>query len=398
MYRTLQVLGPEHEFSIVDEKLSPLPIVDKVIREVHGRIVNNVDLGEFTFGKELQAHVAEFKAKEPFDSPEVFEETMHNAVLKIHDFLEKRYGARLLGLGMHPSLLLGEVKVWSHRDRQIYEALSRIFNLNQHGWLNIQSFQLNLPFKNEREAIKLHNALSNLLPYLPAVAASSPIYESKIGDYVDNRLYFYLMNQMEVPSITGDMIPEYVSSFEEYEKTTIRQYSEDLAKVNAAKCLLNKEWLNSRGAIIRFDRKAIEIRIMDEQECVKSDVALSCFIRAALRGILQGGKEFEYMPHEVLVNNLHAVIRDGLDALVKHPIGSTARQVCLHLYRIAEENASQEEKKYLGIIKHRIEEGNLSDMILKEVTKKVLKTDLREAIFSVYSSLARSLENNRVYT
>jgi len=398
MFRTLQVLGPEHEFSIIDEKLQPLPIVDKVIKEVHGRIVNNVDMGGFSFGKELQAHVAEFKANTPFRSPEVFEETMHNAVLKILDFLEKRYEARLLGTGMHPSALLDKVKVWSHRDRQIYEALSRIFNLNQHGWLNIQSFQLNLPFKNEYEAVRLYNALANLLPYLPAIAASSPIYESKIGDYVDNRLHFYLRNQAEVPSITGDIIPEYVSSFEEYEKTTVRRYSEDLAKVNAPRCLLNKEWLNSRGAVIRFDRRAVEIRIMDEQECVKSDVALSCFIRALLRGILQHEDGFEYQPHTVLVSNLRAVIRDGLDALVKHSKGSTARQVCRYLYGIAKENASSEEKKYLETINRRIEEGNLSDLILKEVTKKVLRTDLEEAIFTVYSKLASSLERNRVYS
>ena len=397
MYRTLQVLGPEHEFSVIDEKLQPLPIVDKVIKDVHGRIVNNANLGEFSIGKELQAHVAEFKANTPFDSPEVFEETMHDAVLRILDILETRYGARLLGLGMHPSLLLGNVKVWSHRDRQIYAALSRVFNLNQHGWLNIQSFQLNLPFKNEREAVRLYNALTNILPYLPAISASSPIYEFKIGDYVDNRLHFYLMNQTEVPSITGDIIPEYVSSFEEYEKTTIRQYSEDLAKANAPRCLLNKEWLNSRGAVIRHDRKAIEIRIMDEQECVKSDVALSCFIRAALRGIWQQEEEFEYQPHDILVKNLHAVIRDVLDAFVQHPKGSIARQVCNYLHRIAEENASSEEKKYLGIIKHRIENGNLSDLILKEVTKKVLKTDLEEAVLTVYSSLSKCLENNKVY-
>jgi gamma-glutamyl:cysteine ligase YbdK (ATP-grasp superfamily) len=205
------------------------------------------------------------------------------------------------------------------------------------------------------------------------------------------------MNQTEVPSITGDMIPEYVNSFEEYEKTTVRQYSEDLAKANAPRCLLNKEWLNSRGAVIRSDRKAIEIRIMDEQECVKSDVALSCFIRATLRGIWRQKEEFEYQPHDVLVNNLHAVIIDGLDAFVQHPKGSTAQQVCRYLHRMAEENASSEEKKYLGIVKHRIDNGSLSDLIMKEVTKKVLKTDLEEAVFSVYSSLANCLENNKVY-
>ncbi len=397
MYRTLQVLGPEHEFSVIDEKLQPLPIVDKLIKHVHGRIVNNSNLGDFCIGKELQTHVAELKATAPFDSPEVFEETMHDAVLRILDILKKRYEARLLGLGMHPSLLLNKVLVWSHRDRQIYAALRTIFNLNQHGWLNIQSFQLNLPFRNEQEAVRVYNVLANILPYLPAISASSPIYESKIGDCIDNRLHFYLLNQAEVPSITGDMIPEYVDTFEEYEKMTVQEYSHDLARVNAPKCLLNKEWLNSRGAVMRFDRKAIEIRMMDEQECIKSDVALSCFIRALLRGFWQRTEDFEYQQHHVLVKNLHSVIKDGLKAFVQHPQGSTAKRVCGYLYRIAYENASSEEKKYLGVVKQRIENGNLSDLILREVTKKALRNDLDEAVFSVYSSLANCLENNKVY-
>jgi gamma-glutamyl:cysteine ligase YbdK (ATP-grasp superfamily) len=342
--------------------------------------------------------VAEFKANTPFDSPVVFEETMHKSVSSILDLLKRRYKVRLLGLGMHPTLLLKNARVWAHRDRSLYKALDSIFSLNQHGWLNIQSFQINLPFKNEQEAVKLYNAIVNILPYLPAIAASSPIYESKIGDYKDNRLHFYAINQASVPSITGDIIPEYVHSFEEYKKTTVQKYSEDLAKVNAPKNLLNKEWLNSRGAVIRFCRKAIEIRIMDEQECIKSDVALSCFIRSLLRGILQEKEELEPILHAVSVKNLQAVIRQGLDAQVKHLKGETARQVCKHLLIIAEKNASREEKRYLGTVKRRITEGSLSDQILKQVSKKTLKTDLNEAIFSVYSSLADCLEQNRVYT
>jgi gamma-glutamyl:cysteine ligase YbdK (ATP-grasp superfamily) len=397
MYGALQVLGPEHEFSIVDEKLMPLPIVDRVIKDFQGRIVNTVRLKDFSFGKELQAHVVEFKANTPFESPKTFEETMYNAALTVLDILERRYHARLLGLGMHPSLRLDNVKVWSHRDRQIYEALSKIFNLNQHGWLNIQSFQLNLPFKDEKEAVRLCNAVTNILPYLPAIAASSPIYEGKLGDYVDNRLHFYLINQKEVPSITGDIIPEYVNSFEEYEKTTIRRYSEDLAKMNAPKCLLNKEWVNSRGAVIRFDKKAIEIRIMDEQECIKSDVALSCFIRALLRGILEYDEEFNYLPHNILVNNLHEVIKKGLEAKVQHPKGSTARQVCRFLYRMAWKNADPEEKHFLGFIKQRVEKGSLSDLIVKELTMRIQKTSLEEAIFTIYSTLTRNLEENKVW-
>ncbi len=396
MYRTLQVLGPEHEFSVVDEKLTPLPIVDDVIRQVNGRIVNCVELNGFSFGKELQAHVAEFKGNEPFTCPREFEETMQKGVDTILRFLEKRYDARLLGLGMHPFLRLDQAKIWPHRDRQIYEHLDRIFDLRQHGWLNIQSFQLNLPYGNELEAVRLHNTLTQLLPYLPAVAASSPIYESKIGNYVDNRLHFYLKNQSEVPSIAGDIIPEYVASFEEYQKVTVKRYSEDLTRLNAPKCLLNKEWLNSRGTIIRSDRKAVEIRILDEQECVKSDVALSCFIRAALRGILSGA-EFKSPPRKALVQNLINVVRDGLHAKVRHPKARTAKQVCRLMFEIAWENATSEEKRYLHIVRERIENGNLSNMILRDVVKKAQRTELEQATFHVYSSLADCLEKNRIY-
>jgi len=396
MYRTLQVLGPEHEFSVINEKLQPLPIVDQVIKDLHGRVTNYANLGQFTLGKELQAHVAEFKANKPFDSPKVFEETMHSAVSRILDLLQNRYGASLLGLGMHPSLKLDEARVWSHRDRQIYEALGRIFNLTQHGWLNIQSFQLNLPYGNEGEAVRLYNALAEVLPYLPAIASSSPIYESKVGEFLDNRLHFYGINQREIPSITGDIIPEPISSFEEYEKTTIRRYSEDLAKVNAPKCILSKEWLNSRGAVFRFDRRAVEIRIMDEQECVKSDVALSCFTRALLKGILRENEQ--QTPHRVLVENLSAVTKDGLDAKVSHPKGSTAREVCRYLLKVAEREASREERQYLWVVKKRIEEGSLSNLILKDVTNKTQRTRPEEAILSVYSALAKCLEENKVYT
>lgn len=80
----------------------------------------------------------------------------------------------------------------------------------------------------------LHNALVNLLPYLPAITASSPIYESKIGCFTDNRLYFYGKSQIEVPSITGEIIPEYISSFKEYERRIISTYSMALEKIEAS--------------------------------------------------------------------------------------------------------------------------------------------------------------------
>ncbi|MEM2917867.1 MAG: glutamate-cysteine ligase family protein [Candidatus Bathyarchaeia archaeon] len=392
-YRTLEVLGPEHEFSLVDENLRPLPIVDKVIRDVHGRVVNFVEFGKFTFGKELQLHVMEVKPNKPFKSPRNFEETMHEAVLELSDLLERRYGAGLLGTGMHPTLRLEETAVWPHRHKQIYEAFSRIFNLKQHGWLNIQSFQLNIPYACEAKAILMHNLLANVCAYLPAVSASSPIYEGRLGDYVDNRLYFYMENQKEIPSVTGNVVPEYVQSFRHYRREVIGRYSADLAKVGAHSCILNKEWVNSRGVIFRFERKALEIRVMDEQECIKSDVALSCFVRALLRGLMKADEPF-LLPTEVLAEDFKSVIKRGLEARVFHPNGPTAKHVCRHFLKVAWENATSEEREYLHLIEKRIEHGNLSDVIREKVKVRAQKADLNEAIIDVYSKLLNSLEAN----
>jgi len=388
-------MGPEHEYSIVNDELKALPIVDKIMKDLHGRIVNSVERERFTFGKELQMHVMEIRPNVPFESPIDFEETMQEAVLTMEDFLHRKYHAHLLGTGMHPLLRLEDTGVWPHRHRQIYEAYSKVFNLKRHGWLNIQSFQLNLPYSNEKEGILLHNLLANICAYLPAITAASPIYEDKFGENVDNRLDFYMQNQSEVHSVTGDVVPEYVYSFGQYKEQIIGKYSSDLSKVGAGKLLLNKEWVNSRGVIFRFDRRAIEIRVMDEQECVKSDLALSCFIRALLRGLIKEKPEFT--PHETLVKDFMSIVRDGLDAKVQHPHDHSARQVCQHLLQIALDNANDEEKKYIPIVRKRIERGNLSDIIRERVKSKAQRADSQEAIVNVYSELMKSLMDNQPY-
>jgi hypothetical protein len=388
------VLGPEHEFSIVDEQLKALPIVDKILKDFHGRVVNSVEFSRFAFGKELQLHVMEVRPNAPFESPVEFEETMQEAVLTLCDFLKQKHQACLLGMGMHPLLKLDETGVWPHRHRQIYEAYRRVFNLKRHGWLNIQSFQLNLPYTDEKEGILLHNKLAEVCAYLPAIAASSPVYEDRVGENVDNRLRFYRENQLEIPSVTGDVVPDYVSSFSQYREKIIGRYSTELAAAGADKILLNKEWVNSRGVIFRFDRRALEIRVMDEQECVKSDVALSCFTRALLRGLMKE-ENTDLLPHDLLVNDFNMIVAGGLKATIQHPQGRTAKQVCQHYLRIASRNATGEEKKYLPIVEKRIERGNLSEIISEDVRRRSQKTELHEAIVDVYQRLMKSLINNQ---
>lgn len=387
-YKPLEVLGPEHEYALVDRDLKPLPISDRIIKDYCGRMVNFIELPKFSFGKEMQLHVMEIKANTPFQSPCEFEETMQHAVSTLSGIVEK-HGTYLLGTGMHPLLKLTDTAIWPHHHRRIYQAYGKIFNLQQHGWLNIQSFHLNLPYQTNKDSSQIHNQLANLCAYLPAVTAASPIFEGKEGPDTDNRLRFYVENQREVPSVAGDVIPDYVSSLADYKRDVIGRYSADLAAAGADKALLGREWVNSRGIIVRFDRRALEVRVMDEQECVKSDVALACFIRATLRGLM--ASDAALAPHEVLVKDFNAVIRDGLDAQVLSIHGATAREVCRHYLKLAYENADADEKKYLPLVSRRIEEGSLSELIRARVRRRAEKTDFHEAVRDVYLTLIKCL-------
>jgi hypothetical protein len=97
------------------------------------------------------------------------------------------------------------------------------------------------------------------------------------------------------------------------------------------------------------------------------------------------------------VKDFRSIVADGLNAKTLHSNGQTARQICKHLLRVALENAHEEEKRYLTLVQKRIERGNLSEIIRKEVRKKSQKTDLKEAVVNVYSKLTKSLMDNRPY-
>jgi gamma-glutamyl:cysteine ligase YbdK (ATP-grasp superfamily) len=395
MLNPLAVFGPEHEFAVVTENIQPLAIVDHFLKDLYGRFVNTVTCNGYALSKELQTHVMEIKSKTPFTSPQTFEECMYAAVVDVNEILARKYQAHLLGTGMHPTLNVANAVIWPHRGRKLFAALDTLFDLHQHGWVNIHAFQLNLPYGTEKEAITIYNSLTNLLPYLPAITAASPIYDSQLSPYHDARLHFYRSNQVAIPSITGQVIPEYISSFAEYRQTTIDQYTYELQQVNAPSWLFHREWLNSRGAIFRFDRRAIEIRIIDEQECIYADVAISCFIRACLRGIIKHPKPF--MPYQLLTRDFNAVIEQGLDAKVHHPYGPTARDVCSYYLRIASENASPEEAAYLSHIKARIEEGSLATLIRRDLQHCGKNMAWEDAITHIYQKLVTCLARNHTY-
>ena len=166
-----------------------------------------------------------------------------------------------------------ELKLWPHDYNPIYEVYNRIFDCRGQGWANLQWAHLNLPFASDDQFGRLHAAIRILLPLLPALAASSPVVAGALTGYADNRMRFYRHNSQRVPSLTGQVVPEVVFNCADYEQHIFQVMYRDIAPFDTDKILCH-EWLNSRGAIARFDRHAIEIRVLDVQDVPAVDIAI----------------------------------------------------------------------------------------------------------------------------
>jgi hypothetical protein len=261
----------------------------------------------------LALHVIEMKVTEPVPSFEGVAERFQTSVRRANDLL-RPMGARLMPTGMHPWMdPYREMKLWPHEYSAVYEAFDRIFDCRGHGWANLQSCHLNLPFADDEEFAKLHAAIRFLLPILPALTASSPIAEGRVTGFLDTRLEYYRQNSARIPSVAGLVVPEPVSSRSEYEEKILGRIYADLAPHDPAG-VLQDEYANARGAIARFSRGAIEIRVLDVQECPAADLAVCDSIRAMLRHLIQKESTLSRMeayPTEKLHSLLLATIRRG---------------------------------------------------------------------------------------
>jgi hypothetical protein len=180
-----------------------------------------------------------------------------------------------------------DTRLWPHGDDTIYTAYDRIFDCRGHGWSNLQSMHVNLPFADDREFARLHAAIRAVLPILPALAASSPFLDAKATRHKDARLATYAKNQARVPEITGRVIPEPVGSQAEYQERILEPIYRAIAP-HDPDGILRYEWLNSRGAIARFDRNAIEIRVLDTQEHPGADLAIAAAVVDCVQRLYEG--------------------------------------------------------------------------------------------------------------
>lgn len=325
--------GIELEYMIVDRAtLAVRPIADALLcddaRDCSGERLR----GPLAWSNELTLHLVELKNREPSPALEALAEGFQAEVDEIQHRLEA-HGARLMPAAMHPWMdPRVETHLWPHEHAEIYRAYDRIFDCRRHGWANLQSMHLNLPFADDAEFERLHAAVRLVLPIVPALAAASPFADARASGCMDYRMAVYSDHQMRVPSSMGALIPESVRDRASYEASILAPMYAEIAALDPDGVLAH-EWLNVRAAVPRFLRNAIEIRVIDIQECPRADLAIAAALIATIRELYEATRvplaDQQAFPTGALAALLADCIRDAERAA----IGDTAYLELLGLPR-----------------------------------------------------------------
>lgn len=402
-----EAFGVELEYMIVArESLDVLPVTDRLIEAESGQIQSEIDLGKISWSNELALHVVELKTTAPEADLTLLADEFQQHVVQINRRLAAiDSGGQLMPSAMHPWMdPWREMQLWPHEYSSVYEAYNRIFDCRGHGWANLQSVHLNLPFNGDEQFGKLHAAIRLLLPILPALAASSPLKDGHLTGILDNRLDVYQGNSAIVPSLAGRVIPEPVFTEADYRRLIFQRMYDDIAPLDPDG-VLQDEFLNSRGAIARFDRGSIEIRVIDIQECPAADLAVLQATVAVLKALcnekwstLASQKSMEVEP---LYDILSACIRDADEAIISDRAFlslfgfqgeyCTANQLWQHLI---DQTAPTLNRSSAGALEVILSRGPLARRLISACQQKEFQ---RGSVQRIYAELCRALQNAEMY-
>jgi gamma-glutamyl:cysteine ligase YbdK (ATP-grasp superfamily) len=321
--RLFEAVGVEVEYMIVDATLLDVrPLADRLFQQVLGSPGSDVVGRVVSWSNELVAHVVELKSTVPTRDLGALRRAIVADAARIDRELAPLH-ARLMPTAMHPWMdPATQTVLWPGENNEIYAAFDRIFDCRGHGWSNLQSIHLNLPFADDAEFARLHAAVRLVVPAIPALAAGSPFEEGRRTGWLDNRMKRYLTNTRRVPQVAGVVVPEPVWSEDEYRRRILAPIRDALAPLDPDR-VLHEEWVNARGAIARFSRGSIEVRVVDSQECPAADMAVAASVVAAVQALAE--ERWAPLPlqmrvrQDVLVDLLHRSIENPDAAWIDDP-------------------------------------------------------------------------------
>jgi gamma-glutamyl:cysteine ligase YbdK (ATP-grasp superfamily) len=397
--------GLELEYMIVDAgSLAVRPIADQLLRALARGEATDVARGTLGWSNELVRHVVEVKNVVPTPALDELPARLHDAIRGANRILASA-GARLMPTAMHPWMdPATETALWEDPG-EIYRTYDRIYGCSGHGWANLQSMHINMPFAGDDEFARLHAAIRLVLPLLPALAASSPLAEGRTTGTLDYRLENYGTICALTPAVSGAVIPETVSTKSEYEARILQPMYDEIAP-HDPDGVLRHEWLNSRAAIPRFDRDAIEIRLVDVQECPQADVAIAAAVVTLVRWLYEENSAALVAQQAIDTATLHAVllatIRDAEEAIVDASVYLRALDVSGSRYRAGDlwrtlldacARDGADGAWWLPALDAIRREGPLARRILRATGGEPSRDRLRD----VYGELCACLEAGRMF-
>lgn len=404
-YHLFERHGVEMEYMIVDaETLDVRAVADSVLARATGEEeASEAEFGRMSWSNELVRHVLEFKTTDPEPSLNGLDSLFQAEVIRANSLL-KANGFRLLPTGMHPWMdPLKETVLWPFGNKEIYNAFDRIFNCKGHGWSNLQSTHINLPFNGDEEFHRLHAAIRVVLPLIPAISASTPYADGKAASALDMRLETYRHNCDRVPSITAGVVPGVVKSKAEYEERILGKIYSDMEALDP-EGILRGEWINARGSIARFERDAIEIRVIDLQECPKADMAVVQYVTFIVKALVEGRLSSLEVQDAAVQSDLEGAFLSCMKDAGRAKLRAPSLMEALGMQSSRDVLASEIHSHLLNsivpanapwkpVIDGIIQHGTLAERIKKAVGPKAT----HKKLYEVYGRLADCLAKGEVF-
>jgi hypothetical protein len=200
------------------------------------------------------------------------------------------------------------------------------------------------------------------------------------------------------------VIPEPLFTRVGYEALLETLYA-DLAPLDPAGTL-RREWVNARGCIARFDRMALEIRLLDMQECPRADLAIAAAVSLVVRSLCDPAPAHQGrlrgLETHALARLLRAVAsaaeaakiddRDYLRALGLPDTPRTAGEIWRELVE-RDMRSEPSAAEHLPVLERLLEEGSLARRILRSAGT----TPSREELRSLYQKLGDCLRKGHLF-
>jgi hypothetical protein len=171
--------------------------------------------------------------------------------------------------------------------------------------------------------------------------------------------------------------------------------------------VLQFEWLNSRGAIARFERNTIEIRILDTQETPAADLAIAGFCILVLQALIENRWRELAQSASITTETLAAIlldtIREGEHAVIRNAayleLFGFPDQVCeagelgYHLLESLPRVKGNDEEFWRAPLNHILHQGTLASRIRRALGHSVKRSHVEE----IFRVLCECLVEDRLF-